>query len=313
MILKAFFILLALATLNPAVPAGGALVAGIVLSLTLGNPYSSHTKKLAARLLQLSVIGLGADLDLITVAKVGYQGLGYTAATITLTLLLGLLLGRALRVARTPSLLIASGTAICGGSAIAAVSAAIAAPAEDISVSMATVFVLNSVALLIFPPLGHALGLSQTQFGLWSALAVHDTSSVVGTTLQYGATALHVGTTVKLARALWIAPMTLVLGLLFSTQGKGGGIKFPWFIVGFVAMAAAVTWLPVIRPAGTQIAFASRRLLVLTLFLIGANLNAASLRAVGPRPLVQGLVLWLVVGTATAAAVVAGWIAITGI
>lgn len=305
---KAAFLLLALATLHPDVPAAAALLAGIIFALTAGNPFLDLTKKWTSRLLMISVVGLGFGMNLLVVGRVGLQGIGYTALTITLSMGVGLLLGRLLSVRNETSILICAGTAICGGSAIAAVSAALKSESEDVSVSLATVFLLNAAALFVFPGIGHWAGLSEEQFGLWSALAVHDTSSVVGTSIQYGARALEVGTTVKLARALWIAPLTMLIVMFFRKPGVKGKFTVPWFIFGFVAAAALCTYVPATQPVGEQLAMISRRFLVLTLFLIGANLTKKTLQSVGLRPLLQGTALWAVAASASLAAISAGLI-----
>jgi uncharacterized integral membrane protein (TIGR00698 family) len=229
------------------------------------------------------------------------HGLGYTAISLTLVLALGWWLARLLKVERDVGLLISVGTAICGGSAIAAAAPVLRAKEHEISMALATVFLLNAVALVVFPPIGHAAGLGQDAFGLWSALAIHDTSSVVGAGLAYGSRALEVATTVKLARALWIVPLTLGLGWLVARRNGASAdaapVKKPWFIAGFLAMAALVTFVPALHEPGHLLALVARRLLVLTLFLIGAGLSRESLRQVGLRPFIQGLVLWLLVGS----------------
>ena len=299
--------------LLPQVSAAMALVVGIAVAVTAGNPFLARTKALTPRLLAISVVGLGAGMNLLQVAKAGAQGIQYTVISILTTVALGTLIGRWVGTRRDASLLITAGTAICGGSAIAALAPALRARDEDVSVALGTVFVLNGIALLVFPPVGHKLSLSQTQFGLWSALAIHDTSSVVGATLQYGREALEVGTTVKLARVLWIVPMTLAAGYSRRrSEGAGaaveGPVRRPWFILGFLAAAAIVTWAPSLQPAGHVVELLSRRLLVLTLFLIGAGLTMNTLRAVGVRPLVQGVLLWMIVASATLGAIEAGWI-----
>jgi uncharacterized integral membrane protein (TIGR00698 family) len=296
------FVVVAILTLLPQVSAALALFLGMTLALTVENPYFQQAKHLTPKLLQISVVGLGFGMNLIAVQQAGLRGLLYTAVTISLTLFLGLIIGKFLKVFGTTSLLISAGTAICGGSAIAAVAATIDAKTDEVSVSLATVFFLNAVALFIFPPLGHYFGLSQTQFGLWSALAVHDTSSVVGTALQYGAQALQVGTTVKLARALWIVPLSLAIGAWFKPE-KRRSVKFPWFILGFILASAVVTYIPALENAGLVLANLAKRFLVLTLFLIGANLSRSTLKAVGLRPLLQGFILWIIVLTTTLMAI----------
>ena len=289
----------------PCTSAAAGLLLGAFLGLTLGNPRTRETQVWTRRLLPLAVIGLGAQMNLIAVAKAGLHGLLITALSITLVLSLGLWLARRFRVDRDAGLLIAVGTAICGGSAIAAVAPVVRARANQVSVALATVFLLNAVALLIFPPIGHALGLGQDGFGLWAALAIHDTSSVVGAGLAYGPRALEVATTVKLARALWIVPVTLFIGYLDARRRRKEGVpaeaadappvKKPWFIAGFLVMAGVVTWIPALRTPGHWVAFAAQRVLVLTLFLIGAALSRKALKEVGIRPLLQGLVLWIVI------------------
>ncbi len=308
---KIAFIILALLTLHPAAPPSAALLAGICFALAFGNPFSALTRRWTSVLLQAAVVGLGFGMNLLVVGRVGAQGVGYTALTIFLTMGMGFAIGKLLKVSRDSSLLISAGTAICGGSAIAAIAAAIRAESEDVSVALGTVFLLNGVALFIFPPIGHAMSLSQDQFGLWSALAVHDTSSVVGTSIQYGAEALQIGTTVKLARALWITPLTIGIGLFYGENKPSEGkrkIAMPWFILGFVLAAALVTWVPSLEPAGQSAAAFSRRLLVFTLFFIGSNLTLETLKKVGLRPLVQGLALWALAASGSLAAIYAGWI-----
>ncbi len=294
----------------PGVPAGVALAAGVAIALTVGNPHAARTRWIVKRLLPLSLVALGGGMDLAVVARVGVRGIGYTIATLALCAVLGLAFAAALRVQRTTGLLITIGTAICGGSAIAAAAPVVGADEHETSVALGTVFLLNSVALFVFPAVGHGLGLPQASFGLWSALAIHDTSSVVGATLRYGPQALVVGTTVKLARALWIVPATLGLGLAVRrgrTAARGGRLVTPpWFIAGFVAFAAIVTFWHASRPLGMAAASLGQRALVLTLFLIGLGLSRASLRSVGPRPLALGLALWAAMGAATLAALQAG-------
>ena len=290
-----------LLALAPFTPAAAALVGGALLALTLGNPLQGRTRAWSQRLLPLSVVGLGADMNLHMVAKAGLHGLGYTALNLVIVLALGWWLARLLKVERDAGLLISVGTAICGGSAIAAVAPVLRAKEHEITVALATVFLLNAAALVLFPPIGHAAGLSQDAFGLWCALAIHDTSSVVGAGLAYGPRALEVATTVKLARALWIVPLTLAIGWFVARRSAADPdappLKKPWFIAGFLVMAALVTFVPVLQAPGHFLAIAARRVLVLTLFLIGTGLSREALRSVGLRPLLQGLLLWLIVGS----------------
>ncbi|MBS2028132.1 MAG: putative sulfate exporter family transporter [Deltaproteobacteria bacterium] len=296
----------ALLCLLPGASGGLALVGGCALALLVGNPHAAVTRKLPHRMLALSVVGLGAGMDLRAVARAGLQGLGATAISIAAALALGLLLARLLGVQGKTGLLISIGTAICGGSAIAAAVPVVRAEEREASVALGTVFLLNAAALLLFPGIGHGLGLSESQFGLWAALAIHDTSSVVGAAMGYGPRALELATTVKLARALWIIPLTVGLAAWTARSGEAratGRATRPWFILGFLLAAALVTWVPALRPAGDVVASLARRLMVLTLFVIGVNLSPAALRSVGVRPLVQGLLLWLAVASLSAAAI----------
>jgi uncharacterized integral membrane protein (TIGR00698 family) len=299
-----------LLALTPLVSAAMALIAGAAVALLLGNPIQAHTHRWTHRLLPLAVVGLGAEMNLVTVARVGLHGLGYTAVSLVLVMGFGLLLGRYLKVDHDAGLLISIGTAICGGSAIAAAAPVLRARPHQVSVALATVFLLNAIALVVFPPIGHLVHLGQEPFGLWAALAIHDTSSVVGASLAYGSRALEVATTVKLARALWIVPLTMGLGYLMTTRRwkalqtgdepeaeDGLPVKKPWFIAGFLVMAALMTWVPVLQTTGHYVAVAAHRVLVLTLFLIGAGLSREALKTVGFRPFLQGLFLWLLVGS----------------
>lgn len=289
-----------------------ALALGIFFAVVLGNPDSALTRKWTHPLLSLSVVGLGAGMDLGVIGRVGLQGVGYTVVGIATALLIGSLLGRWLQTERDTSLLISVGTAICGGSAIAAVAPVIRAKHHEVTVALGIVFLLNAVALLLFPVLGHQLGLSEGQFGLWSALAIHDTSSVVGATLQYGPQALAIGTTVKLARALWIVPLAFVIGLIRTAKNAAanaaGKSRKPWFILGFLLAAAVVTWQPSLRPLGQKIESVARLSLVLTLFFIGGNLNRDTLKAVGIKPFIQGILLWIVMAAGSLTAILLGWI-----
>ncbi|HVP51914.1 MAG TPA: putative sulfate exporter family transporter [Terriglobales bacterium] len=269
-----------------------ALALGLALGLTVGNPFRRGTSRITTMLLQASVVGLGFGMNLQQVLKAGRSGFVYTALGISFALGVGLLLARGLGVKPTAGFLISTGTAICGGSAIAAVGPVAGATEEEMSVALGTVFILNSVALLTFPWVGAALHLSQTQFGLWAALAIHDTSSVVGAAAKYGALALAVGTTVKLARALWIVPVCLGTAAVKRSEAR---IKWPWFIALFVLAAVANTFLP----AGAAMFHGVYRLgvvgLTATLFLIGSTVSRGTLKTVGTRPLLQGVLLWMVV------------------
>jgi uncharacterized integral membrane protein (TIGR00698 family) len=312
MLRKIVFVLAAVFCLSPFCSSAVALILGAVLALTLGNPWNEITKSVTPKLLSASVVGLGAGMNLVTVAQVGASGIGYTLISIGLAFAVGLSLAKVLKIEENTGLLVTVGTAICGGSAIAAVSPVLRAKAHEMSVALGIVFLLNACALVIFPSIGHAFGLSESQFGLWSALAIHDTSSVVGASMQYGPHALEVGTTVKLARALWIVPVTFAFGLFVARYRPGGAgeakPKKPWFILGFLIVAAVVTWVPELKGAGHGVETIARHALVLTLFLIGTNLTPATLKAVGFKPFLQGLGLWIVMAVSTLVAIAQGWI-----
>lgn len=299
-----------LISLHPAISSGIALLMGVVLALVVGNPYLAKTRKLTKPMLAYSIVGLGAGINLLLVLKAGLDGIAFTLVSLSLTLFVGLWIGRLFKTSREMSALINVGTAICGGSAIAAVSSVIRAKDESTSVSLGVVFILNAIALFIFPPLGHLFGLSENQFGIWGALAIHDTSSVVGATMQYGSHALEIGTTVKLVRALWIIPVSLLFARFFvhETEPQTPQAKpvFPWFIFGFVAMSALVTYFTDLQPLGHQVEWLARRTLVATLFLIGSGLTLATLKKVGMKTLLHGVTLWLIVGSASLA-----WILLT--
>lgn len=307
---RATFLLLAAFTLTPWASPGLALALGMGFALTLGNPFAKETARLSKLLLQAAVVGLGFGMPLAAVVKAGTSGIAYTVAGIAMTLLLGALLGRFLRVEKQTSLLVTAGTSICGGSAIAAVGPAIGAKAESMSIALATVFVLNAVALYVFPPVGQMLELSQGQFAVWAAVAIHDTSSVVGASAAYGPEALESATVLKLARALWIVPLALGAAAL-SRRGTDPAetsrpkVKLPYFIGLFVLAAVVRTLAPAAAfPALDLLVRLARVALVLTLFLIGAGLTRKTLRAVGVRPLVQGVLLWIAVASLALFAVI---------
>ncbi len=282
-----------------------AITLGILLSLGIGNPFAGKTPKISKLLLQLSVVGLGFGVAAAEVWQTGREAVFYTLIGIGATVWLGRQIGRWTGTGRETSELISFGTAICGGSAIAAMAPVLRAKEEDIAVSLATVFCLNAAALLIFPPLGHFFGMDDRQFGLWAALAIHDTSSVVGAASLFGAGAIAIGTTIKLARAIWIGPCVLVAGLLRKTKAK---VSFPLFILGFLGASALRSLLPQWLPAWDRAAALGRRGLVVTLFLIGTGLTREVLRRTGLRPLAQGILLWAAVSIATLAAILLRWI-----
>jgi uncharacterized membrane protein YadS len=271
-----------------------ALAVGLVYGFTFIHPYHVDAKKLSKLLLQASVVGLGFGMDLHQVLRVGRSGFVYTAVSISFALLLGWGLGKLLHVGKKISFLISAGTATN-------------ASEEEIAVSLGTVFVLNSVALLTFPAIGTALHLTQTQFGLWAALAIHDTSSVVGATAKYGVIALAVGTTVKLARALWIVPVSIGTALANKSKAR---IKWPWFILFFCLAAVANTYVHIFQPAYPELKHLGIIGLTVTLFLIGTSLSMKTLSEVGVRPLLQGVLLWIVVATGSLMLIRGGWISL---
>jgi len=293
---RATFVGLFLLTALPMVSAPVALAAGFSFSFFIGNPLPDQTSRAGKGLLKLSVIGLGFGINFSEVIEVGTSSLMLTLISITAIIGLGEILGRAMQVPSNTRTLVSFGTAICGGSAIAALAPVIKAKDQEIAVSLATVFTLNAVALILFPPLGQLLNLSQQQFGLWAALAIHDTSSVVGAAASYGAAALAIGTTVKLTRALWIAPCTLATSILLKSKERPG---IPLFIIGFIAAAFIGSGLPAFDPLWHTLHVIAKQVLVMTLFLIGAGLTRKVLAQVGLKPLLLGILLWVVVSTTT--------------
>ena len=300
---KICFLLLMVICAWPRVDAAVALLCGVTFSLSVGNPFWRVSGGWARKLLQTSVVGLGFGVGISQVLREGQHSILYTMVGITLTLLAGAAIGKWLGVEARTSQLISFGTAICGGSAIAAMAPVIKARSEEVAVSLATVFMLNAVALLVFPAVGHFFSLSPGAFGLWSALAIHDTSSVVGAASSFGPTALATATTVKLTRALWITPCVLAYALLRKSDQRA---TVPLFIIGFIAAAVVRSLLPQYPGTWDGMAFAARRLLVVTLFLIGAGVSRETLKKVGFRPMVQGVTLWVIVSTVTLTAIVYG-------
>jgi len=282
-----------------------ALLGGLIYGFAVAHPFHVESKRLAAFLLQASVVALGFGMNLHQVLQAGRSGFLYTAVSITVAMLLGLGFGYLLHVGKKSSFLISAGTAICGGSAIAAVGPIAEANEEEMGVSMGAVFILNSAALFLFPLIGYALHMSQAQFGLWSALAIHDTSSVVGATAKYGPTALAIGTTIKLARALWIVPLSLVTAITLKSKAR---IRWPWFILVFCLAALLNTLLPEFDRAFGALNHLGKIGLTVTLFLIGTGLNRETLKRVGLRPLLQALVLWIIVGSGALALIRFNWI-----
>ena len=297
MIVKIVFLaLLAVsAFLSPAL----SLLTGIVMALVLGNPFPVFSKKASKKALQVSVVGLGFGMNLFESLAAGKQGMLFTIVSVVGVMCIGVLIGKWMKVNQKSAYLIATGTAICGGSAIAAVGPVIDADDDQMSMSLATIFILNTIALFVFPPIGRWIGLSQEQFGLWAAIAIHDTSSVVGAGAAYGQDALQIATTVKLTRALWIIPLALVSSMIFRAKGKK--VSIPWFILLFVLAMVLNTFLPIPSAATGLIVMLSRKLLCMTLFLIGCGLSLSSIKKVGARPLALGMLLWIVISISTLA------------
>jgi len=312
-----FFAIALFACLTPWITPPVALLLGLAVALFIGNPFLHLNHKATHILLQVSVVGLGFGMNLTSALKAGREGIFFTVASIVGTLTTGLLMGFFFRIDKKTSLLISGGTAICGGSAIAALSPVIGAEERQVSVALGVIFILNSIALFLFPAVGHLLHLSQAQFGLWSAIAIHDTSSVVGAAGRYGPEALQIATTVKLARALWIIPVSLLAAVVFRPRGGGGQVRadmhtqpcghagspvrgprtkigIPWFIGLFVLAVLLNTWLPMPLISHT-ILRASHAGLTLTLFLIGSGLSRQVLRSTGVKPLLQGVLLWAMI------------------
>lgn len=311
---RTIFILALLFCLTPWASPPIALALGLVLAFTIGQPLARATTSRATKLLlQTSVVGLGFGMNLQKVIDAGKTGVAFTVATIFGTLLAGFLIGRLMKVDRTTSHLISSGTAICGGSAIAAVGPVIGATDEEMSVSLGTVFILNSIALFVFPMIGHVLSMTQPQFGIWAAIAIHDTSSVVGAAAKYGTEALQIATTVKLTRALWIVPVTLGTAFAFrrrthaesSVEPQLRRGAMPWFILLFVLASVLRTYVAAPPTLWSAIVYAAKIGLTITLFLIGANLSRKAIRSVGARPLLLGVILWIAISCTSLWAVLA--------
>jgi len=290
---KAIFIILSALCLSTLISPPVALFLGLISAQLIGHPYAHLNGKAIRILLQASVVGLGFGMNIHTALQAGKQGFLFTVVSITGVIILGFLLGRLLKIEKKTSHLLSCGTAICGGSAIAAIAPVIKAEEKQISIALGTVFILNSIALFIFPPIGHWLHLSQTQFGIWCAIAIHDTSSVVGAASKYGTEALQIATTVKLARALWIIPVTLLTAIFLKSDTKK--IKLPYFIGYFVLAIIANTYFHFLHPIDPIIVQISKLGLTLTLFLIGAGLSRKNIRSVGIKPLLQGVILWIII------------------
>lgn len=288
---KALYIVLVVCCLLPFITPPMALMAGFLYALLFGQAFPTFNRKSSNILLQASVVGLGFGMNVSQALASGKDGMLFTIVSVAGTLLLGMFVAKKLQVNKKTGYLISSGTAICGGSAIAAVGPVTKASNDQMSVALGTIFLLNAVALLVFPMLGHAFGLNQHQFGLWSAIAIHDTSSVVGATSAYGEEALKVATTVKLTRALWIIPLTFVTSLIF--KNKSDKMYLPWFILFFILAMVLNSIVNLPEDFTKGIVWTAKKGLTLSLFFIGASLTKSVLRSVGVRPMVQGVVLWV--------------------
>ncbi len=278
-----------------------ALFLGLAFALLCGQAHPKFNKKTSKYLLQYSVVGLGFGMNLHAALASGKEGMEFTILSVVGTMLIGWFIGRkVLKVDRDTSYLISSGTAICGGSAIAAVGPVLRAKDSEMSVALGTIFVLNAIALFVFPVIGHWLGMSQHEFGTWAAIAIHDTSSVVGAGAAYGEEALKVATTIKLTRALWIIPLAFVTSFLFKSKGQK--VSIPWFIFFFILAMVVNTYLLAGAPqVGQIINHIARKGLTITLFFIGASLSRDVLKSVGVKPLVQGVLLWMIISLGTLA------------
>ncbi|NLT03100.1 MAG: putative sulfate exporter family transporter [Bacteroidales bacterium] len=294
---KVLYVAVILCCFLPFVTAPMALLAGLLFALLVGQPFPKFNKKASKYLLQAAVVGLGFGMNLHESLASGKDGMMFTILTVSGTMMIGWFIGRKLKLDSKTSYLISAGTAICGGSAIAAVGPVIKANDGQLSVALGIVFILNAIALFLFPVLGNLLNMSQREFGLWSAIAIHDTSSVVGAASTYGQEALSVATTVKLTRALWIIPLAFVSSLIFK-QGSGK-MYLPWFILLFVVAMVLNTYTPLPDILTDGIVTVSKRLLTVSLFFIGASLSWQVIRSVGLKAIVLGVLVWLVIGVSS--------------
>lgn len=293
---EVIFLLAVVLCLSPLISPPIALLMGLIIAQFIGHPYLHLNHKATHILLQVSVVGLGFGMNVTSALKAGKEGILFTIVSIIGTLVIGFFMGKFLKIEKKTSYLISAGTAICGGSAIAAISPVIKAEEKQISVALGTIFILNSVALFLFPFIGHQLNLSQSQFGMWCAIAIHDTSSVVGAASKYGPQALEIATTVKLARALWIIPVAFLSTFIF--KNKESKIKIPYFIGLFVLAMIANTYIPFVQQYNHYLTNIAKAGLTLTLFLIGCGLNRKTISSVGFKPLIQGVILWMIISTA---------------
>ncbi|TYB75962.1 putative sulfate exporter family transporter [Bizionia saleffrena] len=288
---KVIFFLLGIVTLSGLVESPIALLLGFVFTLICKNPFKAESQKVISYLLKIAVVGLGFGMFLKETIETSRDGLALTFYSIVLTVTLGIFLTRAFKIDKKLGHLITSGTSICGGSAIAAIAPVIKAKSEIISIALGIIFLLNSIALLVFPPLGHLFQLTQEQFGLWCAIAIHDTSSVVGAALSYGDDALRIATTIKLSRTLWIIPLSIFSMFMFKTKGEK--IKIPYFILLFIGAIVINSFHILPETITGSIVVISKRLLILTLFLVGSTISIKDLKSTGIKPIVLAVSLWL--------------------
>jgi uncharacterized integral membrane protein (TIGR00698 family) len=274
------------------IPPHWSMLLGVLIALIFppSNLFKNHSKSWSTRLLQLSVILLGAGLNFQSIIYEGYEGIFTTFLSISSILLLGTILAKIFQTPTPLSILITFGTSICGGSAISAMAPIINAPPLAIATSLGIVFILNGLSVFIFPPIGQFLDLNQQQFGTWAALAIHDTSSVIASTQIFGEEALKIGTTLKLTRALWILPATFIFSLLKKTDNKVG---IPWFIFLFLLMSLIFSFFRELQYLTSYFLIISKIGLSLTLFLIGLNLNKSQIKDISMKPVMLGVTLWV--------------------
>ncbi|WP_301024303.1 putative sulfate exporter family transporter [Muribaculum sp.] len=281
---------------NPVTPAS-ALFVGLMFAICFGCPFPKFNKKSSKYLLQASVVGLGFGMNVVESLKSGSDGMLFTVVSVVSVMVLGVMFGYWMHLNRKTSYLIASGTAICGGSAIAAVGPVIRADEKEMAVSLGVIFILNAIALFIFPPIGHFFDMSQQQFGTWAAIAIHDTSSVVGAGDAYGPEALRIATLIKLTRALWIIPLAFVTMLIF--RDKKAKVSIPWFIFLFVVAMVVNTYCGLPAELSEWLVWLAKKGLVLTLFFIGASLSIDTIKSVGTRPLLLAVALWIFIAVSS--------------
>ncbi|MEG0700416.1 MAG: putative sulfate exporter family transporter [Muribaculaceae bacterium] len=280
-----------------------ALFIGLVFAFTFGIPFPKFNKKSSKNLLQASVVGLGFGMNFEASLQAGKDGMLFTIVSVVVVMVLAVILGKYMKIDRKTSYLIGSGTAICGGSAIAAIAPIIKADENQMAVSLGTIFMLNAVALFIFPPIGHLLGLSQEQFGTWAAIAIHDTSSVVGAGAAYGDKALEIATLIKLTRALWIIPLAIFTTFYF--KNKSSKISIPWFIFLFIVAMLVNSYAGLPAEISQWCVWLAKKGMIVTLFLIGSSLSIGVIKKVGFTPVLQGILLWIVIGVSSLAVIMA--------